>query len=127
MGGRVIECLRTKYANAHVELEPKCMTELIDIIQTSKLDIKLDVQLYQKCRNLINSECIGIDKEDCLKVKFQQNKITDTECKEQVIRIIKEGRADIHVDSTLAIACQTDVYKYCNDVPIGNKIVLKKF
>jgi hypothetical protein len=37
----------------------------------------MDVKLYEKCRKLINTECTGIDKEDCLKLKFQQNKIDD--------------------------------------------------
>jgi Golgi apparatus protein 1 len=126
MGGRIIGCLRTKYANGNAELESKCMTELIDIIQTSKLDISLDVKLYQKCRKIITRECIGIDKEDCLKLMFQKNKINDKECVEQVVRIIKEGRADIHIDPSLAIACQADIMKFCIDVPMGNKISLNK-
>jgi Golgi apparatus protein 1 len=119
MGGRIIGCLRTKYANKNVELEPKCTTELIDVIQTSKLDIQLDVKLYQKCKNVLEKNCPGLEKEDCLKLLFQQNKLTDVDCKEQVVRIIKEGQADIHVDQALTIACQADILKYCNDIPIG--------
>ncbi len=119
MGGRIIGCLRSKYANKNVELEPKCTTELIDVIQSSKLDIQLDVKLYQKCRNILNTQCPGLEKEDCLKILFQKNQLNNPECKEQVRRIIQEGRADIHVDQGLTIACQTDIMKYCNDIPIG--------
>ncbi len=122
MGGRIIGCLRSKYANKNVELEPKCTTELIDVIQTSKLDVQIDVKLYQKCKNILDTNCLGFDKEDCLKLLFQKNKLIDQDCKEQVIRIIKEGQADIHVDQELAIACQTDILKYCNDIPIGSII-----
>jgi Golgi apparatus protein 1 len=127
MGGRVIECLRTKYANTAAELRPQCTTELIDVIQASKLDIQLDVKLYQKCKNVLGEKCPGTDKEDCLKLLYQKKKLTDKDCTEEVIRIIKEGRADIHVDPGLFMACQADILKYCNDIPIGNKILLNKF
>lgn len=119
MGGRIIGCLRSKYADSQVELEPKCVSELVDVIQTSKLNIELDVRLYQSCKSIVNTECLGSEKEDCLKVLYQKNKITDTNCKQQIQRVIKEGRADIHVDPALSAACQVDILKYCNDVPIG--------
>ncbi|CAF1437662.1 unnamed protein product [Adineta steineri] len=120
MGGRVIECLRSKYADTKNDLEPQCVTEIIDVVQASKLDIQLDVQLYQKCKKTLASFCVGSDQEDCLKLLFQQKKLTDVECKKQVLRIIKEGRADVHVDPGLLITCQADILKYCNDVPIGS-------
>ncbi|UJR27806.1 hypothetical protein I4U23_009075 [Adineta vaga] len=119
MGGRVIECLRLKYANSVIQLEPQCQTELVDIIQASKLDVRLDVQLYQACKDIIRNRCPGADKEDCLKVLFQQKKIADKACREQVLRVIKEGKADIHVDSVLLVSCQVDIVKFCNDVPLG--------
>ncbi|CAF3021509.1 unnamed protein product [Rotaria sp. Silwood2] len=120
MGGRIIGCLRSKYANTQVELEPKCITELIDVIQTSKLDIEIDIKLYQKCKIIINTNCTGVDKEDCLKLLYQKHLLQDSGCREEVRRIIKEGQADIHVDSALSSACQFDIIKYCNDVPIGS-------
>jgi Golgi apparatus protein 1 len=126
MGGRIIACLRSKYANSNVELDAKCVIELVDVIQTSKLDVQLDVKLYQKCKKILLSSCAGMDQEDCLKLMYQKNKIGDKDCIEQVIRIIKEGRADIHVDHVLASACQTDLLKFCNDIPIGTKEFLCK-
>ncbi|UJR21808.1 hypothetical protein I4U23_024886 [Adineta vaga] len=120
MGGRVIQCLRTKYADTSVTLESQCVTELIDVIQTSKLDVKLDIKLYQSCRKELNSQCTGIEQEDCLKLLYQKSQLESDDCREQVKRIIREGRADIHVDRALAFACQADVLKYCNDIPIGS-------
>ncbi|CAF4720327.1 unnamed protein product [Rotaria sp. Silwood1] len=125
MGGRIIGCLRSKYANTQVELESKCITELVDVIQTSKLNIDIDVKLYQQCRKIINTDCTGVDKEDCLKLLYQKKQLKDEGCKQEVIRIIKEGQADIHVDSALASACQVDILQYCNDVPIGSGKQLK--
>jgi Golgi apparatus protein 1 len=119
MGGRIIQCLRSKYADTLVALELQCVTELIDVIQTSKLSVKMDIKLYQSCRRQLTSECTGMDKEDCLKLLYQKRKLTDKECTQEVVRIINEGRADIHVDPGLFMACQADILKYCNDIPIG--------
>jgi golgi apparatus protein 1 len=119
MGGRIIACLRSKYANTDSQLEQNCITEVVDVIQTSKLDIRLDVKLYQKCRGIINANCTGVDKEDCLKLIYQRKQIADVDCKTEVARIIREGQADINVDHALAFACQADLMKYCNDIPIG--------
>ncbi|CAF1086846.1 unnamed protein product [Adineta steineri] len=120
MGGRIIGCLRSKYADSTATLESQCVTELIDVIQTSKLDVTMDIKLYQSCRKQLDSKCTGMDKEDCLKLLYQKGQLNDDACREQVKRIIREGRADIHVDRALAFACQTDILKYCNDIPIGS-------
>jgi Golgi apparatus protein 1 len=120
MGGRVIQCLRAKYVDTPGLLNAQCVAELIDVIQTSKIDIKIDVQLYQNCRQYLTQDCTGVEQEDCLKLKFQRGQIDDVKCKEQVKRIIREGQADIHVDRALAFSCQADILKYCNDIPIGS-------
>lgn len=121
MGGRIIQCLRAKYADSAATLDSQCVTELVDVIQTSKIDVQLDVKLYQACRRFLNTECTGMEKEDCLKLRYQDNKIPDGDCKEQIKRIIREGRADVHVDRALAFSCQADILKYCNDIPIGKQ------
>jgi Golgi apparatus protein 1 len=79
----------------------------------------MDIKLYQSCRKQLTSECIGMDQEDCLKLLYQKGKLGPGDCTEQVKRIIREGQADIHVDRALSFACQADVLKYCNDIPIG--------
>ena len=120
MGGRVIECLRMKYVDTPGVLTSQCVSELIDVIQTSKLDVKLDPRLYQSCQRYLNNDCTGLEQEDCLKLKYQKGEIRGDDCAEQVKRIIREGQADIHVDRALAFSCQTDIFKYCNDIPIGS-------
>ncbi|CAF1219022.1 unnamed protein product [Rotaria magnacalcarata] len=120
MGGRIIQCLRSKYADTPDTLESACVSELIDVIQTSKLDVKLDIRLYKSCRKSLTNVCTGMDQENCLKLLYQNGKLEDGDCKEQVKRIIREGQADIHADRALSFACQVDVLKYCNDIPIGS-------
>lgn len=120
MGGRVIECLRKKYVDTHFTLQSQCVTELVDVIQTSKLDVKLDVRLYRSCKSYLTDKCTGIEPEDCLKLLYQKGEIRDDDCREQIKRIIREGQADIHVDRALAFACQADITKYCIDIPIGS-------
>ncbi|CAF4998792.1 unnamed protein product, partial [Rotaria magnacalcarata] len=110
----------SKYADTPDTLESACVSELIDVIQTSKLDVKLDIRLYKSCRKSLTNVCTGMDQENCLKLLYQNGKLEDGDCKEQVKRIIREGQADIHADRALSFACQVDVLKYCNDIPIGS-------
>jgi hypothetical protein len=125
MGGRVIQCLRAKYVDSSVTLESQCVTELIDVIQTSKLNVKLDFRLYQTCRKYLTDKCTGIDQEDCLKLMYQKNQISDDDCRAQVKRVIREERVYLNADHALFFACRIDILKFCNDIPIGNKIRLK--
>ncbi|CAF1437679.1 unnamed protein product, partial [Adineta steineri] len=120
MGGRINGCLRAKYADSAATLESQCVTELIDVIQTSKLDVKIDIKLYQSCRKQLDTKCTGMDKEDCLKLLYQRGQLNDDACREQVKRIIREGQMYIYADQALVAVCQTDVLKYCNDIPIGS-------
>lgn len=119
MGGRIIACLRSAYADQSIVLKSECVSELADVIHASKLDVQFDVKLYQDCRTILQSKCQGTDKEDCLKLLYQKNELNHPACQVQVVRIIKEGRADIYVDEGLTTACRTDLLKYCNDIPIG--------
>lgn len=121
MGGRIIACLRTAYADRNVVLGSDCVSELADVIHASKLDVQLDVKLYQNCRDILQTKCPGSDKEDCLKVLYQKNQLNNQACREQVVRIIKEGQADIYVDEGLMTSCRTDILRYCNDIPMGER------
>ena len=121
MGGRVIQCLRVKYADSPATLDSQCVTELVDVIQTSKIDVQLDVRLYQACKKYLTEECTGMEKEDCLKLRYQGKQIPPGDCQEQIKRIIREGQADVHIDRALSFACQADILKNCNDIPIGKQ------
>lgn len=119
MGGRIIGCLRKTYVDTSSVLESNCVSELVEVIQTSKLDVRLDIQLYRACKSFLGSECIGKDQEDCLKLQFQKGKIQDENCRNEIKRIIREGKADVHIDRALTFACHADLLKYCNDIPLG--------
>lgn len=121
MGGRVIACLRTAYADRNAVLGSECVSELVDVVHGSKIDVQLDVKLSQSCRQVLQTKCPGTDKEDCLKLLYQKNQLTDQACRQQVIRIIKEGQADIYVDEGLMTSCRSDILRYCNDIPMGRK------
>jgi hypothetical protein len=123
--GQLIQCLRSKYVDTSVTLESQCVAELISVIQTSKLNVKLDIRLYQSCRKYLTTECIGIDQEDCLKLLYQKGQLVDDDCKEQVKRIIKEEKLYLNADHALFFACQVDILKTCNNIPIGKQIRLK--
>jgi hypothetical protein len=41
MDGRLIQCLRSKYVDTSLTFDSQCITELIDVIQTYKLNAKL--------------------------------------------------------------------------------------
>jgi hypothetical protein len=112
-------CLRSKYTDPSVTLESQCITKLTDIIQTSKLDVRFDIKLYQSCRQYLTILCIGIDQEDCLKLLYQKNVLNDEDCKQEVQRIIKEEQFCLNADHALIFACQNDILKFCNDIPIG--------
>ena len=120
LGGRVIGCLREKYANTASELSSTCVPELVDVIELSKIDVSFDINLYRACRGILQAVCPGEDKENCLRLLYQRNQIGDADCKQEVIRIIREGQADIHVDHALSFACQADVTQFCRDTTIGS-------
>jgi len=60
-----------------------------------------------------------------LKLLYQKGQLVDDDCKEQVKRIIKEGKLYLNADHALFFACQVDILKICNNIPIGKKIRLK--
>ena len=124
MGGRIIGCLRLVYANKQSDLEPRCISEITEVIEASKVDIKLDIKLYQQCKQIINNNCSDSDKEDCLKLLYQHHQITNKDCQREVKRIIQEGQADIHVDQLLLSVCRVDLVKHCNDIPPGRKLFI---
>lgn len=56
---------------------------------------------------------------------IKKNQISDDDSKAQVKRVIREERIYLNADHALFFACHFDILKFCNDIPIGNKIHLK--
>jgi hypothetical protein len=86
---------------------------------------KFNVKFYQSCRKYLTDKYTGIDQEDCLKLIYQKNEISNDHCRAQVKRIIREERVYLNADHPLFFACHFDILKFCNNIPIGNKIHLK--
>ncbi len=66
MDGRLIQCLRSKYVDTSLTFDSQCITELIDVIQTYKLNAKL----YSSCRKYLTDN-------PCKKIFLNNHKIID--------------------------------------------------
>jgi len=58
---------------------------------------------------------------------YQKYQISDDDCRAQVKRVIREERVYLNADHALFSTCHFDILKFCNDIPIGNKIHLKYY
>ncbi|XP_033124671.1 Golgi apparatus protein 1-like [Anneissia japonica] len=122
--GKVIECLKAKHTEK--KLSRSCDDRITSIMKDAAMDFRMDPLLARVCRNTAKTLCIeefddpGSGRiEECLKVKLQHNKISDKDCKMQVIRLLAEAHADVQVDPLLHKACALDIKHYCVDIPQG--------
>uniref|UniRef100_A0A8C4ZRL3 Golgi apparatus protein 1 n=1 Tax=Gadus morhua TaxID=8049 RepID=A0A8C4ZRL3_GADMO len=116
--GRVISCLKLKYADQR--LSPDCEDQIRVILQESALDYRLDPQLQMHCTDEVHGrggqEQTG-QVEECLKVNLL--KIRQDACKKEVLNILKESKADIFVDPVLHTACALDLKHHCAAITPG--------
>ncbi|XP_077373958.1 Golgi apparatus protein 1-like isoform X1 [Festucalex cinctus] len=121
--GRVIACLKLKYADQR--LSSDCEDQIRVILQESALDYRLDPQLQLHCTQEISRLCpeeaaaqeqTG-QVEECLKVNLL--KIKQDPCKKEVLNMLKESKADIFVDPVLHTACALDIKHQCAAIPPG--------
>ncbi|CAL8380231.1 unnamed protein product [Arctogadus glacialis] len=121
--GRVISCLKLKYADQR--LSPDCEDQIRVILQESALDYRLDPQLQMHCTDEISRLCAEEaaaqeqtgQVEECLKVNLL--KIRQDACKKEVLNILKESKADIFVDPVLHTACALDLKHHCAAITPG--------
>ncbi|XP_038076975.1 Golgi apparatus protein 1-like isoform X2 [Patiria miniata] len=124
MEGEMLLCLKTKFVVK--QLSPDCENYVKDTIQEASLDIRMDPILYRVCKDTARKLC-GEQMEspgqgqveECLKSKLHEGKVHDIKCRMQVIRLLQEGRADIHVDTLLYKACALDIKHFCVGIPQG--------
>lgn len=57
--------------------------------------------------------------EECLKEALRAGQVMDAACRIEIVALIDEGHADIHVDPLLYKACATDLRKFCSDMQQG--------
>ncbi|XP_049579323.1 Golgi apparatus protein 1 isoform X1 [Syngnathus scovelli] len=121
--GQVISCLKLKYADQR--LSSDCEDQIRIILQESALDYRLDPQLQLHCTQEITHLCpeeaaaqeqTG-QVEECLKINLL--KIKQDACKNEVLNMLKESKADIFVDPVLHTACALDIKHHCAAIPPG--------
>lgn len=114
--GKVILCLKEHYHELSVDCEER-MTELR---QQEVEDYSLDPQLTKHCVKDIPKLCSGRpnhEVEECL--RFNIVEITSQQCAKQVVRLITEAHADIHLDPVLLRTCQKDIGYLCGRIQSG--------
>ncbi|XP_006824291.1 Golgi apparatus protein 1-like [Saccoglossus kowalevskii] len=122
--GIIIECLKIKYREHR--LSQDCEGQIRITMQDAAMDYRLDAQLKQACGKTIIRLCPdeldqpgGGRVEECLKAKLNSDGITDEVCRKHVIRLLQEGKADIHVDPVLYKSCALDIKHFCAGIPPG--------
>ncbi|CAH1270214.1 GLG1 [Branchiostoma lanceolatum] len=122
--GRVIGCLKAKVGKNR--LSPQCEDHIKELMREAAIDYRMDPQLAQGCKEEMTSWCSEEmtnpdtgSVEECLKKKFSEKKITSKMCQTQVLRLLQEGKADIHVDPLLHQSCALDIKHYCAGIPAG--------
>jgi len=124
----VINCLKETFSNNSQLLQPSCRQRILKIIIEANAHLRLDPILRKKCREAIDALCkdelmsqldtsSGVN--DCLKHKFLLKTINNPECEHEVYRLLKEGRADVHVDSQLFSVCEDAIMKLCQSENFG--------
>lgn len=121
--GRVIKCLKRQFTQD--KLSQVCGLKIEEIMrEAANIDYRLDPLLVEGCLNEIELHCSGASndkKEDCLRLAFQRGNIhRNTDCFEEVRRIIIEGAADVFVDHELTQACSIDLNRFCSNVAPGS-------
>ncbi|XP_078606747.1 Golgi apparatus protein 1-like isoform X10 [Branchiostoma floridae x Branchiostoma japonicum] len=122
--GKVIGCLKAKVGKNR--LSPQCEDHIKDLMREAAIDYRMDPQLAQGCKEEMSRWCSEEmtnpdtgSVEECLKKKFSEKKITSKLCQTQVLRLLQEGKADIHVDPLLHQSCALDIKHYCAGIPAG--------
>ncbi|KHJ48614.1 cysteine rich repeat-containing domain protein [Trichuris suis] len=132
--GRVLSCLRRWITEKNeVAISDQCKREVKQVIFATEVDPTLDIPFHTSCKAEIDrlcSESYLMNKGghrgilECMKARYMENRIVDAGCKQELVRIMKEELADIHLDVMLYQACVMDIKHYCNDVTPGDGKVL---
>lgn len=127
--GKVIACLKVKFRAA--KLRKECENEMELVLREAALNYQLNPLLSRMCESEIKSLCgtkseqeaEGYSQgavEECLKESLRNGKISSAACRIEIVALIDEGQADIHVDPLLYKACAIDLHKFCPDTQQGS-------
>ncbi|KRY36921.1 Golgi apparatus protein 1 -like protein [Trichinella spiralis] len=131
--GKVIGCLRQWLTENNSKMSDKCRIELKHVIYNTEIDPTLDIPFYTACKSELDRLCAdgyatGVGGHrgilECIKARYAEGTVKDETCKQQILRVMKEELADIHLDVNLYQACAMDVRHYCDDVQSGDSKIL---
>lgn len=128
LNGRVLKCLKNAFTKNR--LSKQCEVEVEEVMrEAANVDFRLDPMLAEACLTELEQLCASEPndkKEQCLRLKFQNKKISkESTCYEEVKRIIVEGAADVFVDHELSQLCSSDLARFCSDIAPGSSQHLK--
>ncbi|KAK9511032.1 hypothetical protein O3M35_005681 [Rhynocoris fuscipes] len=122
--GKVIQCLKVQFRAG--KLSSNCEHEMVVILREAALNYNLNlllvdvcsVEIAELCENL--SDNIGKGEvEECLKQALYNGQISNKLCKQEIIELLNEAKADIHADPLLYKACSRDIEFYCSHIQKG--------
>ncbi|GMR35933.1 hypothetical protein PMAYCL1PPCAC_06128 [Pristionchus mayeri] len=134
--GVVVNCLREKFRrslNEKIRLGEQCQAEISKVILESEFDVKLDPQLFDACKGVIEKHCTQAVIErtgtyenvlECLKADFYSGQIKDGECNNQIALRTQEAMVDVHLDPILYQSCGIDIQRVCSGVQPGHSRVI---
>ncbi|XP_064639932.1 Golgi apparatus protein 1-like isoform X2 [Lineus longissimus] len=126
--GKVVNCLKEKFRINRLSRD--CEDNIRSVMKEAALDYRQDPLLARACQSEITKFCGHVlsrnspddtkgKVEECLKLQFKKEKIQDKNCQKEILRLLTEGKSDVHVDPLLNQACALDLKHYCFNVPPG--------
>uniref|UniRef100_A0A146KTA9 Golgi apparatus protein 1 n=1 Tax=Lygus hesperus TaxID=30085 RepID=A0A146KTA9_LYGHE len=122
--GKVINCLKVNFRQG--KLTAVCEKQVVSLLKEAALNYKLNPLLSHVCSTEIKTLCINenekIDKghvEECLKEALLNHQINNDVCKDEIIELVNEAKADISADPLLYSACSLDIETLCTHIAIG--------
>ncbi|XP_014251813.1 Golgi apparatus protein 1 [Cimex lectularius] len=122
----VMKCLKTQFRMGR--LSKQCEAQVVNSLREAALNYKLNPLLSTVCYSEIQTLCQNendnskIDRgevEECLKQALYNGQISDFVCKQEIIELLNEGKADIQTDPLLYKACLKDLQTHCQSVEKG--------
>lgn len=90
--------------------------------QLSKLEL-IQFLLLSQIKQLCDTESDNIGKgevEECLKEALKNGQITNSLCKQEIVELLQESKADVKADPHLYKNCYKDLARHCSSVAEGN-------
>lgn len=120
LNGLLTECLKEQLPAR--KLSTSCRSRVVALARTAALNYKMDPILMDKCKTDMKVLCPDETEhhmEECLKLAFQQDRLSAPECRLHLAHVIETERADISVDPALNQVCGVDDNKFCSAMEDG--------